>query len=63
MTEKEAFEGVEYKKKFAFIPVKERLNVYNQGGFIWLTHYFEWEVPHYGKFKERCSYFKFDKGE
>ena len=50
------FKNVPHKKRFAFLPVKERTNIFNEGNWIWLKYYFEWYTPQ-GKFKERSSAF------
>ena len=35
---------MKYKKKFALIPVKERLNIFNEGKWLFLKYYYQWEV-------------------
>lgn len=35
MTEQEYFRGIPYQKKYAKLPVKERVNIFNEGNWIW----------------------------
>jgi hypothetical protein len=55
------FKNVQHRKRFAFLPAKERTNIFNEGNWIWLKYYFEWHTPQ-GKFKERCNNFLVSKG-
>lgn len=50
------FKNIPHRKRFALLPIRERVNIFGQGKWIWLKHYYEWYLPE-GKFKERCSNF------
>lgn len=45
MTEKDYFRGVAYTKKFAKFPIKEKINIFHEGSWIWQRYYFEWYIP------------------
>lgn len=50
------FKNIPHQKRFALFPIKERVNIFNEGKWIWLRYYFEWYLPE-GIFRERCSNF------
>lgn len=56
-SEIEYFKGIPFRKKYAHFPIKERVNVFNEGKFIWRKWYYEYWIDG-KKYIEKCSNFK-----